>query len=71
MASLRIVPKPDGATWLEATLTDGTGSLFAMWTGRRRIAGVKPGAKVKVRGRGTPSGPGGRLMIYNPAYELL
>lgn len=70
VVSLRIVPK-QGASWLEATITDGTGSLFVMWTGRRRIAGVKPGAKIKIHGRGAPAGPGGRLLVYNPDYELL
>jgi|SRR5438874_13371355 len=71
VASVRIVPKRDGAAWLEATVTDGSGSLAAMWTGRRRIAGIKPGAKLKLHGRGSASGPGGRLLIYNPEYELL
>ncbi|MGH9285755.1 MAG: OB-fold nucleic acid binding domain-containing protein [Acidimicrobiales bacterium] len=71
ITSLRIVPRPNGTTWLEATITDGTGSLVAMWTGRRKIAGIKPGRRLVVRGRGTPTGPAGRLLIYNPSYELL
>ncbi len=67
----RIVPRPDGSPWLEATITDGTGWLVAMWTGRTQIAGVKPGRCISVSGRGAPTGPGGRLLIYNPRYELL
>ena len=42
-----------------------------MWTGRRRIAGIKPGQRLVVTGRPSPTGPGGRLMLYNPRYELL
>ena len=68
---VRIVPRPDGSPWLEATVTDGSGSLVVMWTGRRRIAGVRGGRRLVVEGRGSPTGPGGRLLIYNPRYELL
>src|SRR5688500_18575949 len=67
---VRIVPRPDGSPWLEATVDDGTGSLTVMWTGRKKIAGVRPGQRVVVTGRGSPNGPGGRLLIYNPRYEL-
>jgi hypothetical protein len=68
---VRIVPRPDGSPWLEATVTDGTGSLVVMWTGRRRVAGIRGGRRLVVSGRGSPTGPGGRLLIYNPQYELL
>ena len=71
ITNLRIVPKPDGSPWLEATISDGTGHLVAMWTGRRKIAGVNAGKRLLVRGRGAPTGSGGRLLIYNPSYELL
>jgi hypothetical protein len=68
---VRIVPKPDGSPWLEATISDGTGSLTAMWTGRKKIAGIRPGQRLVVKGRGSPTGPGGRLVIVNPRYELI
>lgn len=71
ISTLRIVPGNNGSPWLEATVTDGTGYLIALWTGRRAIAGVRPGQKVTVTGRPSPIGPGGRLLIYNPSYELL
>ena len=71
IASLRIVPRSDGSQWLEATVTDGTGTVVAMWTGRRRIAGVNPGQKISIHGRGSASGAGGRLLLLNPEYELL
>lgn len=71
IASVRIVPRPDGSPWLEATVKDGTGSLVVMWTGRTRIAGVAAGRRLLVTGRGSPSGRGGRLLMTNPHYELL
>ncbi|HEX2850812.1 MAG TPA: OB-fold nucleic acid binding domain-containing protein [Acidimicrobiales bacterium] len=71
IASVRIVPRPDGSPWLEATITDGTGRIVALWTGRRRIAGIASGQRLVISGRPSPTGPGGRLLIYNPYYELL
>lgn len=70
ISSLRLVPRPDGSPWLEATVSDGTGSMVVLWTGRRRIPGVVPGRRLVIRGRGSSTGPGGRLLIYNPHYEL-
>ena len=70
ISSVRIVPH-DGSPWLEATITDGTGTMIAMWTGRRRIAGIAPGKRLMVTGRMAPTGMSSRLMVYNPAYELL
>ncbi len=66
-----VVPRNGGAPWLEATITDGTGSLTVLWTGRRRIPGIKPGQRLMVSGRGSARGRGSRLLIYNPKYELL
>lgn len=70
IASLRIVPRA-GSPSLEATINDGTASLTAVWTGRRTIAGISPGKRLVISGRGSPVGPGGRLLILNPRYELL
>lgn len=69
--SWRIVPRPDGSPWLEATISDGTGAIVAMWTGRKKIAGVHEGRRLIVTGRGHPSGRTARLVILNPRYELL
>jgi hypothetical protein len=71
ITSMRIVPRPDGVPWLEATVSDGTGNLMVMWTGRRRIAGIAAGKRLMVSGRGAPKGKGGRLLITNPTYQLL
>ncbi|MGH9190256.1 MAG: OB-fold nucleic acid binding domain-containing protein [Acidimicrobiales bacterium] len=70
ISSLRIVPRA-GSPSLEATISDGSGTLVAVWTGRRHIAGVSPGRKLVVSGRGTDRGGRGRLLILNPRYELL
>src|SRR2546429_56093 len=39
--------------------------------GRRKIAGVTPGKRLVVSGRGAATGPKNRLLILNPSYELL
>jgi hypothetical protein len=71
ITSVRIVPKTDGSPWLEATVKDGTGAMVAMWTGRRRMSGVRTGRRLKLSGRGAPSGTASRLKVLNPEYELL
>jgi hypothetical protein len=70
ISSTRIVPRA-GSPSLEATVSDGTGSLVVVWTGRRQIPGVTPGRRLVLSGRGAPHGAGGRLMVLNPRYELL
>jgi RecG-like helicase len=71
IASLRIVPH-NGSPWLEATITDGTGHIMVMWTGRREIAGVTPGKRLVVSGRFAPTRIGSKtLKLMNPAYELI
>lgn len=71
ITSVRIVPKTDGSPWLEATVKDGTGAMVAMWTGRRRMPGIRTGRRLKLSGRGAPSGEAQRLKVLNPEYELL
>ena len=70
IASLRIVPRA-GSPSLEAAISDGSGTIVAMWTGRRSIAGVAPGKRLVISGRATAQGGNGRLLIMNPGYELL
>lgn len=54
---------------LEAELFDGTAAILLVWLGRRRIAGIEPGRRIKASGRvGVHDG---RLAVYNPWYELL
>ena len=70
ITSVRIVPRA-GSPSMEATITDGTGSILVVWTGRRKIAGIAPGRRLVVSGRGAATGPKGRLLMFNPSYELL
>jgi RecG-like helicase len=70
ISSLRIVPRA-GCPSLEATVSDGSGTLVVVWTGRRHIAGISPGKRLLVSGRGTDQGGKGRILLMNPRYELL
>ena len=58
-----------GVPALVAELYDGSGSLGLVWLGRRQIAGVEPGRRIRVEGLVTESG--GTAVIFNPRYELL
>lgn len=57
-----------GTPTLEASLYDGSGVVTLVWLGRRKIAGIKPGAGLVVSGR--ISCQDGQRVIYNPRYEL-
>ncbi|PJI85703.1 OB-fold nucleic acid binding domain-containing protein [Luteimicrobium subarcticum] len=58
----------EGAPALGAELYDGTGTLDLVWLGRRRIAGIEPGRRVRVEGLVCTID--GRRTMYNPRYEL-
>jgi hypothetical protein len=58
-----------GVPALEAELYDGSGSISVVWLGRRQIAGVEPGRRIRVHGLVTES-EGGRA-VFNPRYELV
>ncbi|HUF85272.1 MAG TPA: OB-fold nucleic acid binding domain-containing protein [Acidimicrobiia bacterium] len=66
--SVMIVPRA-GAPALEVTVSDGRGSVTAVFLGRRKIAGISPGRKVVLEG--VTRADGGRLVVYNPRYQLL
>lgn len=57
-----------GVPALEAELYDGTGSVDVVWLGRRRIAGIEPGRRVRLEG--FVSKRDGNAVMYNPRYEL-
>ncbi|HEY4004305.1 MAG TPA: OB-fold nucleic acid binding domain-containing protein [Pseudonocardia sp.] len=67
LRSVELSPK-DAAATLEAELFDGTDDVTLIWVGRRRIPGIEPGRKIKVRGRMAIRD--GRKVLYNPYYEL-
>lgn len=57
-----------GAPALEAELYDGSDVISLVWLGRRRIAGIEPGRRV--RAEGLVSVQDGRKVMFNPRYEL-
>ncbi len=58
-----------GSCVLAATVADSTGELTALFYGREHIAGVEPGAKIRLTGAfGLRDGVPGMI---NPNYELL
>lgn len=65
-----VVLRPRGGTpTVEAELFDGSGVLDLIWIGRREIAGIEPGRRLRVEGM--VSETHGRHTIYNPRYDLL
>ncbi len=68
LRSGRIVPRA-GAPALEVSVTDGRGSVVAVFLGRRKLAGMKPGRRLFVNG--VAGRDGRRFLIYNPEYQLL
>jgi hypothetical protein len=68
IAAMQVVPRA-GSPSLEVTVDDGSGRAVAVFSGRRRIAGVEPGRGILLEGvAGTV---GGRVQPLNPAYTLL
>ncbi len=63
-----VVEPGDAAPALTATIVDDTGTIDAVFMGRREIPGIEPGRVVTMHGR-VAGGPGG-LHIFNPWYEL-
>jgi amino acid transporter len=66
--SMRVRPLADVPS-LECVITDGTGSISAVFHGRRVIPGIGIGTELRVEG--TVVDHHGRLAILNPRYELI
>ena len=66
--SVRIVPRA-GAPALEVSVSDGRGAVVAVFLGRRKLAGMKPGRRLFVTG--VAGRDGKRFLVYNPEYQLL
>src|SRR5690606_398892 len=66
--AMRVAPLADVAT-LECQIDDGTGSLLAVFLGRRELPGVKVGTRIEIVG--TAGVHQNRLTILNPHYRLL
>lgn len=62
--------RPEGSSpALEVELSDGTGRVFVVWLGRRRIPGIYEGRRMVIHGRLNCVSE--HPTIYNPRYELL
>jgi hypothetical protein len=64
----RVVSNAPGS-WLQLTVSDGTGSVQVVFTGRREIRGLEPGRGVVIEGVGRRDR--GATVILNPRYTLL
>jgi len=64
---IRVRPR-EGVPAIEAVVTDGSGSVTAVWLGRRLLPGLQLGRKLTLEGRlgGDPR----NLQIMNPRYEF-
>ncbi len=58
-----------GVPALEAELYDGSGTILLIWLGRRRIAGIEPGRRLRAEGRVCLVR--GAAAIFDPRYELM
>ena len=58
-----------GVPALVAELYDGTGVLHVVWLGRRQIAGIEAGRRIRVNGR--VARREGKPVMFNPWYDLL
>lgn len=58
-----------GLPSLAVTITDDTGTITAVWTGRRAIGGISLGRKLVVEGVAVRRGSA--LEFMNPSYTLL
>jgi hypothetical protein len=50
-------------------LVDPSGGLTLVFPGRRKVAGIEPGARLVAEG--TVGEQGGRLAMFSPSYELI
>jgi hypothetical protein len=67
--SVRARPWGHGVATLECTVVDETGGIEVVFLGRRAIAGIALGARIRAFGR--VGAHHRRLAILNPVYELV
>ena len=63
----RVVPRAEVPS-LEVTIGDGTGRAIVIFTGRRKLPGLKLGGGLRVEGVGRLER--NRLTLLNPSYTL-
>jgi amino acid transporter len=66
--SLRVAPERDTPIF-ECLLDDGSGTLLAVFLGRRELAGITVGTRMEITG--TAGVHQNRLAVLNPSYRLL
>jgi hypothetical protein len=67
---IRMTARPtSGQPALAISIADDTGTVTAVWTGRREIGGVTLGRKIAIEG--VPVLHGDHLEFTNPGYTLL
>lgn len=67
---IRMTARPtSGQPALAISISDDTGTVTAVWTGRREIGGVTLGRKIAIDG--VPVLHGDHLEFTNPGYTLL
>ena len=67
---MRMTARPtSGQPALAVIVSDDTGTVTAVWTGRRAIGGITLGRRIAIRGVAVARG--GRLEFTNPSYTLL
>ena len=64
----RIAPR-SGVQAFEISISDGTGTAVAVFTGRRHVAGMLHNKAIVLEG--VARAERGRLVMLNPAYTLL
>lgn len=67
--NVRIDPR-QGSGSIEATVNDGSGRMVVKWLGRQKLAGIGLGMGLVFEGT-VGQGPGGKLQVLNPEYELV
>ncbi len=66
----RMTARPtSGQPALAVTVADDTGTVTAVWTGRRSIGGITLGRRVAIKGVAVAHGA--KLEFTNPSYTLL
>ena len=66
----RMTARPtSGQPALAVTVTDDTGTVTAVWTGRRSIGGITLGRRIAIKGVALVHGT--HLEFTNPSYTLL
>lgn len=65
--SLRVRPR-EGVQAVEAVVGDGSGTITAVWLGRRSVPGLMLGSRLVLEGR--LGGDRARLQVMNPTFEF-